>query len=200
MVLGYFTVRRNNLKPNSRSRRPYRKQEEKHFVNSRIRAREVRCIDDEGNHNIMDTAKAIVLAEQRQLDLVQISTGRDEIPTCKIMDYSKFKYEQSKKEKAAKKKQRENSVKIKEIKFRPSTGDHDLQTKAKHAQEFLNEGNKLKVTVVFRGRELAYKDIGKETLDKFIGFLNQASYECAPSMSGRFMSAMIIKKAESNPS
>jgi len=185
------------LKPrNPRRRRPYVK-EEKHFVNSRIRAREVRCIDTDGSHNIMETSKAIALAEKQGLDLVQISKGREEVPTCKVIDYSKFKYEQSKKEKAAKKKQRENAIKIKEIKFRPSTGDHDLQTKAKHAQEFLDDGHKLKVTIVFRGRELAYKDVARETLDKFVSFVDNAVFESSPSMSGRFMSAMIVKKVES---
>ncbi len=173
------------------------KKEEKHFVGRSIRAHEVRCIDAEGNHSVLSTLKALALAEQQGLDLVQISNGsRDEIPTCKILDYSKFKYEQSKKDKAVKKKQRENSVKIKEIKFRPSTGENDLKTKAKHAQEFMDEGHRIKVTIVFKGRELAYKDVARDTLDMFVGFLSDAVYEHEPSISGRFMSVMIAKKAE----
>lgn len=184
------------MKPrNGRARRPFRK-EEKFFVNKSIRAREVRCIDHNGKHAIMKTYDAIKLAEEQGLDLVQVSKGREDIPTCKILDYSKFKYEQSKKEKLAKKKQRENAIKIKEIKFRPSTGENDLKTKAKHAQEFIDDGHKLKITIAFRGREMAYKDVAIETLDTFIGFLTGAVYEVSPSMSGRFMSAIIVKKAE----
>lgn len=185
------------MKPrNPRRRKPFKK-EESHYVGNNIRAKEVRCIDTDGAHNILPRSKAIELADKQGLDLVQISKGNDDIPTCKIIDYSKFKYEISKKEKAAKKKQRENAVKIKEIKFRPSTGDHDLQTKAKHAQEFLDEGNKLKVTIIFRGREMAYKNVARETLDKFVGFIDNAVFESDPSMSGRFLSVMVVKGNDS---
>ena len=189
------------MKPrNTRPRRPFRK-EEKYFVGRNIRAREVRCIDAEGNHSVLPIQKALDLAEEQELDLVQISSGsREEVPTCKILDYSKFKYEQSKKDKAAKKKQRENAVKIKEIKFRPSTGDNDLKTKAKHAQEFIDDGHRLKVTIIFRGREMAYKNVARETLDTFVGYLNGAICESDRSMSGRFMSVMISKKTESTES
>lgn len=186
------------MKPrNGRARRPFKK-EEKFFVNRNIRAYQVRCIDAEGNHQVIKTQEALELAEKQGLDLVQISKGKEDIPTCKILDYSKFKYEQSKKEKLAKKKQRENAIKVKEIKFRPSTGENDLKTKAKHAQEFIDDGHKLKITIVFKGREMAYRDVASETLDTFIGFLSNAVYEAKPSISGRFMSAMIVKRAENS--
>src|SRR5690554_4765412 len=94
------------------------------------------------------------------LDLVQVSSGgRNSSPTCKILDYGKYKYQQSKNEKAAAKKQRENSVKIKEIKFRPTTDINDLRTKASKVQEFLNDGDKVKITIAFRGREVSHKEI-----------------------------------------
>ena len=184
------------MKPRSTGRRPFKK-EESHFVGYNIRAKEVRCINTDGSSEIMPIANALAIAKAQELDLVQLSSSKDDIPTCKIIDYSKFKYELSKKEKASKKKQREGAVKIKEIKFRPSTEDHDLQTKAKHAQDFLNDGHKIKVTIVFKGRELAYKDIAKDTLDKFVGFIDNAIFESFPTLSGRFMSVMIIKKNES---
>lgn len=173
-------------------RRPFRN-EDKHFINRNIRAKEVRCIDPDGNHTIMRIGDALALAESLDLDLVQISKVQEDIPTCKIVDYSKMKYELSKKDKAAKKKQRETAIKIKEIKFRPSTDDNDLKTKAKQAQEFLDDGHKIKLTMIFKGRELAYKDVALKTLDTFIGYLSSAAYESQPSMSGRFLSAIICR-------
>lgn len=195
MVLEFVNVnRRNILKP--RPPRRVFKKEEKHIVGRNIRAQRVRCINTDGSHEVLDLFKALELAKNQELDLVQISPEKEEVPTCKIVDYSKFKYEFSKKEKAAKKKQRENAIKIKEIKFRPSTGDHDLQIKAKQAQSFIDDGNKLKVTIVFKGREIAYRNVAQTTLNKFFEYLNGVDFESQPSVSGKFMSAMIVKKPE----
>lgn len=169
---------------------------EKYFVNHFIRAKKVRCISDNENYGVIQIDDALKLANDAGLDLVQISNGNDGIPTCKILNYSKFKYEQSKKEKLAKKKQRENTIKVKEIKFRPSTDDNDLKTKAKRAQEFLDDGNKLKVTIVFKGRELNYKEIAQETLNKFVNFLDGYEFENAPSLSGKFLTVILFKKVE----
>lgn len=175
-----------------RGRRPF-KQEDKHLINKNIRAKEVRCVDSDGNNRIMPISEALSLAESMQLDLVQISKNNEEFPICKIVDYSKMKYEIIKKEKLAKKKQRESIIKLKEIKFRPSTDDNDLKIKAKQAQEFLDDGHKIKITIVFKGREMAYKDVATKTLDTFLGFIVDASYESPPSVNGRFMSAVLAK-------
>lgn len=172
--------------------------EEKYFINFNIRSQKVRCIDPDGNNAVLSIKDAVSLADTFGLDLVQISNGKEEIPTCKILDYSKFKYEQSKKEKLSKKKQRENVIKVKEIKFRPSTDLNDLKIKAKHAQDFLDEGHKLKVTVVFRGRELQYQQVAAETMTTFVSFLKQCVYESNPVTSGKFMTA-VIKKAQDKP-
>lgn len=170
--------------------------EEKYLINFNIKSQKVRCIDPEGNHKILSVKDAVALADSFELDLVQISGDNEEIPTCKILDYSKFKYEQSKKEKLTKKKQRENVVKIKEIKFRPSTDINDLRIKSKHAQGFLDDGDKIKVTIVFRGREMQYQKVAIETLNTFMSLLNSAHYESQPSINGRFMTAVIVKKVE----
>lgn len=184
------------MNTNINTKRRFFKKEELHFINANIRSPQVRCIDPDGNHELLEVSAALNLAKSFGLDLVQLSKT-EEVPTCKILDYSKFKYELSKKDKLAKKKQRENSVKIKEIKFRPSTDSNDLRTKAKHAQEFLDDGHRLKITIVFRGRELAYKEVATSTLDTFLSFLVGAVYENSPSISGKFMSAMIRKEEKS---
>lgn len=172
---------------------------ETHNVGRNIRSPQVLCIDAENtNRGLMLTSEALALAESCGLDLVQISSGKEETPICKIIDYSKFKYEQSKKDKAAKKKQRENSIKVKELKFRPTTGDNDLKIKAKQAQGFIDDGDKLKVTITFKGREMSHREVGLITLEKFISMLSDASIEENPSMSGRHLSAMIVKKQDKN--
>jgi translation initiation factor IF-3 len=174
-----------------------RKPRDKHFVGRQIRANNVMCIDHENvNRGIIPLDEALEIAKSSGLDLVQVSPGSgDKVPTCRVIDYSKFKYEQSKKEKSAKKKQRENAIKVKEIKFRPVTGDHDLQVKAKQAQEFVDEGHRVKVTIVFRGREMSHQDVALETLRSFVSMIDGAILESTPSMTGRHMSAFIIKEA-----
>lgn len=168
----------------------------KHFVGNQIRAHRVLCINHNNeNCGVVPIYEALKMAEESGLDLVQINNDTKN-PTCKILDYNKFRYDLSKKEKLAKKKQRESAIKVKEIKFRPTTDENDLQTKAKHAKEFLDDGNKVKVTIVFRGREMSYRDIGTDTLYKFFDMIEIAQFENEPSMSGRNLSAILCKKKE----
>ena len=130
------------------------------------------------------------MATERQLDLVEIAPQADP-PVCKIIDFGKFKYEQQKREKI----QRKNQVVsvLKEIRLHPNTDVHDFQFKAKHAANFIEEGNKVKVSVLFKGRELAYTEQGEELINRFIETLSDiAKVEVAPKMEGRSMSAILI--------
>ena len=167
----------------------------KYFLNHQIRAPKVLCIDSENiNHGIISLQEALRLAELNGLDLVQISAQPGQAPTCRILDYSKFKYEQSKKDKLSKKKQRESAIEIKEIKFRPSTAENDLRTKARQAQGFLDDGDKVKVTIAFHGRELSHKEVADNTLKIFMGFIPDAQMVSAPSLNGKDLIVMIEKK------
>ncbi len=131
-------------------------------INREIRAREVRVIDQEGKQlGVLPLPEALRLASNVELDLVEVSSKSDP-PVCRIMDYGKFKYQQSKKAHDAKKKQA--VVHIKEVKMRPKTEEHDFQFKVRNIERFLKEGNKIKVTVVFRGREIAFPDLGRNML------------------------------------
>ena len=119
------------------------------------------------------------------MDLVEVASNADP-PVCRIMDFGKFKYQQSKKAQIAKKKQK--TIQVKEIKVRPKTDIHDLEVKAKHARKFLSEGNKIKVTVRFRGREFAHTDRGHIVLKKLLELLEEdATVESPPKMEGRIM-------------
>ena len=123
-------------------------------VNEQIRVREIRLIDDEGEQKgIVPTIEALRMAKDRDLDLVEVSPNANP-PVCKILDFGKYKFEQEKKLRDSKKNQK--VLKLKEIRMQPKIGAGDLDTKAKHVQEFLNEGDKVKVTIRFRGRELAH--------------------------------------------
>ena len=133
-------------------------------INREIRAKEVRVIDPEGKQlGILPVYEALRLATNYELDLVEVSP-KSEPPVCRIMDYGKFKYQQSKKAHDAKKKQA--VVHLKEVKMRPKTEEHDFQFKLRHIERFLKEGNKTKITVVFRGRELAHPDLGRNMLNR----------------------------------
>ena len=133
-------------------------------INREIRAREARVIDPEGRQlGILPLAEALRIAAGFELDLVEVSSKSDP-PVCRIMDYGKFKYQQSKKAHEAKKKQA--VVHIKEVKMRPKTEEHDFQFKLKHIERFLKEGDKIKVTIVFRGREIAFPDHGRIMLKR----------------------------------
>jgi translation initiation factor IF-3 len=162
-------------------------------VNERIRAREVRVIDEEGQMvGVMTSGQALSLARERGLDLVEVSPMAVP-PVCKLMDYGRFKYEQSKKENEARKHQKVSE--LKEIRLSPRTDDHDLSVKARKIEEFLGEGDKVKVGVRFRGRELAHPEIGRQLLDKIIaGLKSIAVIERPPLMEGKIMS-MIVSRA-----
>ena len=133
-------------------------------VNDRIRAKEIRVIDDQDNHlGLMSPQQALEMARQRHLDLVEVAPQAVP-PVCRIIDCGKFLYEQKKRAHEAKKKQ--VVIEVKEIKFRPGTDDHDYNFKMRHAQEILKDGNKVKATVRFRGREITHKELGAQLLDR----------------------------------
>ncbi|MGA0254515.1 MAG: translation initiation factor IF-3 [Bacteroidetes bacterium] len=158
-------------------------------VNDRIRADQVRVVDPKGNHGIYPIEEALRMADDQDLDLVEISPHA-EPPVVKIMDYGKFKYEQQKKEKEARKKQ--HTVELKEIRFRPHTDTHDFNFKTKHAKGFLEAGHKVKAYVQFRGRDIIYKDHGMEVLARFITELEDlAKIDQAPKMEGRRMTTIL---------
>jgi len=157
-------------------------------INKNIRVREVRLIDDEGGQKgIVPTEEALKIAGEAGLDLVEVSPNANP-PVCKLLDYGKFKFEQEKKSKESKKKQK--AVRLKEIRMQPKIDKHDLQFKTKHIDEFLKEGNKVKVTVRFRGRELAHKELGKDVLDRILDLLGEDAYNMdkQAAMEGRTMS------------
>jgi len=143
------------------------------LINEQIRVREVQVIDEEGKQlGKMSTMEAIDLAYSKSMDLVLVS-GNIENPTCKIMNYGKYKFEQSKKEKETKKKQK--IVELKEIRITPNIEEHDFNFKSKNATKFLEAGNKVKITVRFRGRELNYVKLGEEVLNNFAEGLSEVS-------------------------
>ncbi|MBN2676007.1 MAG: translation initiation factor IF-3 [Alphaproteobacteria bacterium] len=158
--------------------------------NREIRAREVQVIDHLGeNRGLMDTRDAIKLAEDAGLDLVELNPGKEPV-VCKIIDYGKWKYDKSKRETESKKKQK--IVKLKEITMRPVTDTQGYEIKVKAAQKFLEQGNKVKVTVRFRGREMAFREQGFELLKKFQDDLsNEFKIEKSASMEGRRLSLII---------
>lgn len=171
---------------------------EKMFANYGIKSTKVICIDQENkNLGVMNTTEAIKMAYDVGLDLVQVALGNP--PTAKIADLSKMKFEAAKKEKEQKKKQREATVKEHQIKFRPSTDDNDLKFKAKKADEFVDDGDQVKVIISFKGRETSHTSVAIETFKKFIDFCQSAKVVNQPSMSadhyGRAcLTALLIKK------
>ncbi|MBS7260589.1 MAG: translation initiation factor IF-3 [Treponema sp.] len=160
-----------------------------------IRVREVRLIDDEGNQlGIIPTQEAVRLAKEKELDLVEVSPNANP-PVCKILDYGKYRFEQEKKLRDSKKNQK--VLKLKEIRMQPKIGSGDLDTKARHIQEFLDEGDKVKVTIRFRGRELAHTELGFEVLNEVLKRLTSAYNVDKPAaMDGRNMSMTISPKAK----
>lgn len=169
-------------------------------INRQIRAREVFVIDAEGNQRgIMSSFDAMALAESVGLDLVEVSPNANP-PVCKILDFGKYRYEQEKRMRDAKRNQ--NIVKMKEIRMQPKIEKHDLETKSKFIGEFLGEGNKVKVSIRFRGRELAHTELGKVVLDKILAQLelNGVGYNLdrEAAMEGRMMS-MIVSPSKSAP-
>lgn len=141
---------------------------------------------------IMPTKEALRLAEAARLDLVEVAPDATP-PVCRIMDFGKYQYEKSKKEKEGRKKQ--HRIEVKELRLRPKTDTHDLETKLKQAEKFLKARNKVKFTVFFRGRELAYKEMGREMLEKVIDALAEhATVDTPIQMEGRRMTVMLNSK------
>ncbi|MDR0877644.1 MAG: translation initiation factor IF-3 [Treponema sp.] len=164
-------------------------------INEQIRVREVRLIRDEGEQQgIMTTLEALGIAKEQGLDLVEVAPTAVP-PVVKILDYGKFKFENEKKVRDSKKKQK--LLKLKEIRMQPKIDEHDLDFKSKHVKEFLAEGNKVKVTVRFRGRELAHTELGLDVLKDVLARI-EGDYvmDKAPAMEGRFMSMVLSPKAK----
>ncbi|NIP42662.1 MAG: translation initiation factor IF-3 [candidate division Zixibacteria bacterium] len=162
-------------------------------VNSRIRAPQVRVIDTDGSQiGIMPTREAVEKAYEKGLDLVEVSPNAKP-PVCRILDFGKYKYEQSKKAKAAKKKQ--HTVQLKEMRYRPKIEEHDYNFKTKHVKEFLLQGYKVKVFVEFRGREMAHIEFGKKIMERLQEDLSEvAVVEQKPKMEGRNLIMIVMPK------
>ncbi|AOV17189.1 translation initiation factor IF-3 [Acidihalobacter aeolianus] len=165
-------------------------------LNGEIAVRQVRLIDAEGeNRGVVSIDEALRLASEAELDLVEIVPNADP-PVCRVMDYGKFKFEQSKKAAQARKKQKQ--VQVKEVKFRPGTEEGDYQVKLRNLMRFLEEGDKAKITIRFRGREMAHQERGMQLLTRVEGDLEAlASVEQRPKMEGRQMVMVLAPKKTS---
>lgn len=162
-------------------------------INEEIRARELRIVGQDNEQlGIMSSREALALAEEQKLDLVEIAPNAKP-PVARIMDYGKYRYEQQKRDKESKKKQK--VVTIKEVKLRPHIEIHDFNVKMKNATKFLNSGNKVKVTIMFRGRELSHPEIGMSVLNRFADELKDvATIEKPAKLEGRNMTMILIAK------
>lgn len=165
-----------------------------HEINEEIIDKEIRVISDEGEQlGIMSAEEALKIAEEKELDLVKISPMAKP-PVCKIMDYGKFRFEQAKREKEAKKNQR--VMEVKEIRMSPSIGENDLGTKLKSALKFLADGDRVKVSIRFRGREMAHTNIGEQILRDFAEKCSElANLDKQPKLEGRNMSMFLSPKS-----
>lgn len=165
-----------------------------HEINEEIIDKELRVISDDGEQlGIMSAEEALKIAEEKELDLVKISPMAKP-PVCKIMDYGKFRFEQAKREKEAKKNQR--VMDVKEIRMSPSIGENDLQTKLKAALKFLADGDRVKVSIRFRGREMAHTNIGEQILRDFADKCSElANLDKQPKLEGRNMSMFLSPKS-----
>ena len=166
-----------------------------HQINEEILDKEVRLIGDKGEQlGIMSAQEALKIAVEKELDLVKIAPGSNP-PVCKVMDYGKFRFEQAKKEKEAKKNQR--VIEIKEIRMSPGIGENDFNTKLKNGQKFLNDGDRVKVSVRFRGREMAHTEIGEQLLKDFAAKCSDiATLDKNPKLEGRNMSMFLSPKPQ----
>lgn len=164
-------------------------------INEEIRGKEVRLISaDQEQLGIVSVKDALKMAQEKELDLVEIAPMAKP-PVCRIMDFGKFKYEQSKRDKEARKKQK--IVSVKEVKIRPNIEDHDLEVKTKNAVKFLGEGDKVKVTLMFRGREMAHAELGKQLLSKVAEITKDiATIERHPKVEGRNMIMILAPKQD----
>jgi len=159
-------------------------------VNDRIRATEIRLIGPDGeNIGVVPPSRGLALAEQEGLDLVEISPNAAP-PVCKVMDFGKFKYEQQKREAEARRKQK--TIDVKEIKFRPNTNTHDYEVKMRNVRKFLENGDKVKVSLRFRGREMAHQSLGRKLLERVTEDIRAIGrVENMPKLEGRQMIMMI---------
>ncbi|MGI6027785.1 MAG: translation initiation factor IF-3 [Candidatus Heteroscillospira sp.] len=166
-----------------------------HQINEEIRDKEVRLISESGEQlGVMTAAAAMSIAEERDLDLVKIAPGSNP-PVCKLMDYGKYRFEQGKRDKEAKKNQR--VIDVKEIRMSPSIGDNDFNVKLRNGQKFLNDGDRVKVTVRFRGREMAHTNLGEELLKRFADACAEiAAVDKNPKLEGRNMAMFLSPKAQ----
>lgn len=184
-------------KPGGGGDKPYQRKgrvqkEDAHRINNRITAPQVRVVGDRIESQVLTIGAAIRLAQDMELDLVEISPNAAP-PVCRIVDYKKFLYEQKKKQKEIKAKQ--SKIVVKEIRFGPNTDDHDFNFKLKHAQEFLKEGAKVRAYVFFKGRTIVYKERGEILLLKFAAELEELGVvESLPSMEGKKMAILINPK------
>lgn len=168
-------------------------------MNEAIRCREVRVIDEKGEQvGVMNPKDALKIAEERGYDLVEVSPAAKP-PVCRIMDYGKYKYEQSKKDRETKKNQK--VITIKEVKLRPNIESHDFNTKVRNAAKFLKEGSKVKVTIMFRGREITHPETGVELCNRVAAEVTDiAKVEKEAKVEGRNMTMMLVplKEKEKN--
>ena len=164
-------------------------------INGQIRAKEVQVIDENGEKKgKMSLNDALDYAGEKKLDLVLVSPNAD-VPVCKIMNYGKYKFEQSKREKEARKKQK--TFELKEIRITPNIEQHDFEFKSKNARKFLEDGNKVRITLKFRGREMNYIKLGEQVLNKFIEELSDISVpEKKPLLEGKNMFIILARKAD----
>jgi translation initiation factor IF-3 len=164
-------------------------------INKQIRALKVRVIDEEGNQlGVLNVRDAVLKAEEAGLDLVEVAPNANP-PVCKIIDFGKFRYDQTKREKESKKSQVQ--IKVKEVKLKPNIDDHDLMTKVRHAKEFLQKGNKVKVTLMYRGREMAHQEYGTKIMEKFCGELKEDGIaESQAKQMGRFLTVIIAPQVK----
>lgn len=163
-------------------------------VNERIRVRECRLIGDEGQQlGIVSTRDALAMAREKGLDLIEVAPTANP-PVCRIMDYGKYKYDQGKREREARKKQ--HVTEVKGIRLKPDTDEHDFQFKLKHVLRFLKEGDKVKITVIFRSREITHPEFAKRQLDRIVEAASDiAVVEKAPGMEGRTMTMILSPKS-----
>ncbi len=165
-------------------------------INEDIRVREVRLIDQDGEQaGIVAISDAMNMARELDLDLVEVSP-QARPPVCKLLNYGKYKYELEKKSREQKK--NASQVRLKEVRMQPKIEQHDMAFKTKHVQDFLEQGNKVKVTIRFRGRELAHTELGRVKLDMILDLLTEDSYkiDSPPRMEGRFMSMLLSPKSK----
>ncbi len=164
-------------------------------VNERIRVREIRVIDDTGQQlGIMPPPQALAIARQKGLDLVEISPTATP-PVCRIMDFGKYQYQEQKRAREARRHQK--VIEVKEIKFRPKVDEHDYQFKKKHIERFLEDGDKVKATIFFRGREMAHPEIGQRILERLVEELREVAIaETLPRMEGNQMHTILSRRPQ----